>query len=117
MSRPCAPFCVRGHEIAEVGRYANGNCRACNVASVRSSRANRGRRMKDTLERTSISAGPLVEFLARREFTTTDPDYWYALAIVRGRRTRISLGRADELCVRMGYHPAEIFGSLWWEAG
>ena len=116
MSRPqgsTKPTCKRGHVIAEVGRYSSGCCKGCAPELSRRSRANAGRRTLDALDRTMIDTAPLLPFLRRRGWSDGQPGADTAYRIMKGR-SRISLAKADELCIRMGYHPALVFGDAWW---
>lgn len=32
-------------------------------------------------------------------------------------RTSVSVFLADRIAVRLGYHPADLYGSAWWDVG
>lgn len=46
MACPVKHICLRGHNIAEVGRYPNGDCRECSRRRVRAWKAANAARVK-----------------------------------------------------------------------
>jgi len=70
------------------------------------------------LPRSYLPAGPILRMF-RAHFTTSLPDdNGLRGTFLRARDTgRLTIGAADELCVRLfNMHPCEVYGEAWWTA-
>ena len=109
--------CRRGHDMAVVGRSADGRCLLCK----RTYRQN----PHPSLLRNFLPVEPLFEFvpvpvhdgLGRESAGVKSalPEhlqraYWRAV-----KNGRITIGMADEIAVALGWHPMEIWGDAWLE--
>lgn len=119
MGRPKSTHCKNGHDVALIGRVANGQCRACYYSRNRDYaaewRQRKGSQRMPLLRRTYLPIDPLVPFVAyRRDRLNAKVLDRFAAAKSRGVG-RVTVELADEICTALGYHPSEIFGELWWQ--
>lgn len=133
MPRPKATRCKRGHKLTEATRYyfrgRAWGCLLCRraTASAHHQRKKPKRRLDGVYA--SIDATPLIAHLdrARMEFNETARVVSLRLgstfgatsrALARMRQTGlVTVAMADDICVGLGRHPAEIFGPVWFTYG
>lgn len=108
--------CIHG----DLDRRADGRCRAC-----RNDRDRGGPSLRTVM----LPVEPLVALMPRAEPDETGrrgPGVATYLGYNTGlertyhrarQRGRITLAAADAIAVKLGYHPAEIWGNDWWTAG
>ena len=131
--------CKRGHpRTPENVQSSNGSCRPCNREYVRLYHQRRRNHRKQALEVTkaprawsgpSISAIPLLAYMAANAIDAKEFGRRYANAhggsAESGKRLInrlhqqgvMRLVTADAACIALGRHPAELYGSEWFEVG
>jgi hypothetical protein len=65
----------------------------------------------------SLDPAPLARIVEEQFATDADAADTLGLTVAAIRkwrhRTRIGIWTADQVCVRLGYHPIEVFGDDW----
>ena len=89
-------------------RYRRCRCEIC-CAAMREERGRYG--AKSDNSKLQLDATPLLEFLEKKEYTSL----YESNTIKRWREKGINVYMADKVCLRFGVHPAEIFGSAFYE--
>lgn len=122
-------FCKYGHPLTDTvsnGRNGQRRCRPCHQ---RWSHETRDRRGLPTLVRISVPVAPIFAVVDRmrieqRELITrlarTRGVSWdtASRSVFRMKEAgRTTLPMADDLCVALGRHPAEVYGPDWFTFG
>jgi len=119
--------CVRGHPFDDENTIMRTRgdgrkyraCRTCERAHSRKADAKLGKspqKAHDRLNTLPLPSAPLVDAIARFGKRAVLRGASEERVYQRARSTgRISMAYADEWAVRMGLHPAELFGEDWWQ--
>ncbi len=86
-------------------------CDICVAAYVRAKAAENYKNRRTPINHVLISAEPLVRMFVDIRLSGGNMNK----KIQRWRQEGISVYEADEVCMKMGYHPFEVFGPAYFE--
>ena len=96
-----------------VSRYRGYKCR-CDLCVAAYAEFNRLRRKHTDEVQVMIDPAPLIALVLAEDFR---PGGAVHRQVRRWEENGLDVYEADRQCVRRGFHPLEVFGDAWLEAG